>query len=96
MSKKITIITEEGSVSFHEICKLCILLLLGALCIVAALAINETIEHILQKYIKKDGILGYLLYTAIAIGLIILVVYLGCKVFPDLPEHIDLSQGRKF
>jgi hypothetical protein len=96
MGKKITIVTDDGSVSFYEVCKLSILLLLGALCLVAALAINETIQIILSKCIKKDCIFGYVIYSLIAVGLIILVAYLGCKICPDLGEHIDLSHNRRY
>lgn len=91
MRKGITVVTRDGSISVYDICKLSFLLILSALCLVAALAINQTIQQILEKYVKKDGILGYLLYSIIAVSLVIIFAYAGCKFCPDLADHIDLN-----
>jgi uncharacterized membrane protein YdjX (TVP38/TMEM64 family) len=91
MRKSLTIVTEDGSVSIYSVCKLVYLLILSALCLVAALAINETIQKILEKYVKKEGIWGYVIYSIIAILLIIIVAYVGCRCSPEIIEYIDLS-----
>lgn len=91
MGKSLTIVTEDGSFSVYSVCKLVYLLILSALCLVAALAINETIQKALEKYVKKDGIWGYVIYSLIAIGLVIFVAYAGCRFSPDIVEHINLS-----
>jgi hypothetical protein len=96
MGKSLVIVNKDGGVNMHEIFKLSFLLLLSALCIVAALAINETVQEILKKCIKKDCILGYLIYTIISIALIIVVVYIACKCYPDLFDHIDLSPKSRY
>lgn len=91
MAKSLTVITEDGSLCVHSVCKLVFLLILSALCLVAALAINETIQKILEKYVKKDGIWGYIVYSIIAVALVIIVAYFGCRCAPDVVEYINLS-----
>lgn len=91
MAKTLSVVKEDGGVCIYSICKLSFLLILSALCLVAALAINETIQKILEKYVKKDGILGYVIYSLIALALVIIVAYAGCRFCPDLVEHIDLT-----
>lgn len=91
MAKTLSVIKTDGYICHHSIVKLLILLMLTALSIVAALAINETIRFILGEYIKRDNVLGYLFYCFIAIGLIVLLAYIGTYCYPDLIEHIDLS-----
>ena len=91
MAKTLSVIRDDGCVCHHSIAKLFILLMLTALSIVAALAINETVRFILGEYIKRDNVLGYLFYCFIAIGLIVLVAYIGTICYPDLIEHVDLS-----
>lgn len=91
MAKTLCVIRPDGCVCHHSIVKLLILLMLTALSIVAALAINETIRFILGQYITRDNVLGYLFYCFVAIGLIVLLAYIGTICYPDLIEHIDLS-----
>lgn len=91
MPKNLTVVKPDGCVDIYSVCQLVYLLILSALCLVAALAINETIEKILQKYLKKDGILGYVIYSLIAVALVVIVAYAGCRFSPDLVEHINLS-----
>ena len=91
MAKTLSVIRVDGCVCHHSIAKLFILLMLTALSIVAALAINETVRFILGEYIKRDNVLGYLFYCFIAIGLIVVLAYVGTICYPDLIEHIDLS-----
>ena len=91
MGKTLTVVTEDGSISVYSVCKLVYLLILSALCLVSALAINETIQKALDKYVKKDGIWGYIIYSLIAIALVILVAYAGCRFAPDMVEYINLS-----
>lgn len=91
MGKKLVVVREDGSLCIHSVCKVVYLLILSALCIVAALAVNETIQKVLERYVKKDNILGYAIYALIAIVLVIVVAYIGCKWSPDIIEHMDLS-----
>ena len=91
MAKTLCVINGSGCVCHHSIAKLLILLMLTALSIVAALAINETIRFILGGYIRRDNVMGYLFYCFIAIGLIVILAYIGTTCYPDLIEHIDLS-----
>ena len=96
MPQKLTVVTQNGSIDIHEVCKLSFLLLLSALCIVAALAINETIQKILGTYIKRDCIFGYVLYSFISVALIISVAYMACKCYPDLFDHINLTPHSRY
>lgn len=89
--KRINVITNDGSVDLYNICKLVFLLILSALSLVAALAVNETIQKILDKYVKKDNITGYIIYSIIAILLVLIIAYIGCRLVPDISDHIDLS-----
>lgn len=89
--KRINVVTNDGNVDVYNICKLVFLLVLSALSLVAALAVNETIQKILDKYVKKDNITGYLIYSIIAILLVLIVAYTSCRLVPDIADHIDLS-----
>jgi amino acid transporter len=89
--KRINVVTNDGNVDVYNICKLVFLLVLSALSLVAALAVNETVQKILEKYVKKDNITGYLIYSIIAILLVLIVAYTGCRLVPDIADHIDLS-----
>lgn len=89
--KRINVVTDDGKVDVYNICKLVYLLILSSLSLVAALAVNETIQKILEKYVNKGNITGYLIYSIIAILLVLIVAYVGCCIVPDIADHIDLS-----
>lgn len=91
MKKTLRIVDRDGSITFYGVGKLAYLLLLGGLVYVAALAVNDLIVATLQKYVRKEGLLGYLFYAGIAIAMVILVVYSGCWYSPELADYIDLS-----
>lgn len=92
MGKNLTVVTSDGTVSMIGICQLVYLLILASLVLVAALAINEAIQKIIEKYgIRKDHILGYIIYAVTAVIVVIIVAYTGCRCSPEIVEYINLS-----
>lgn len=91
MPKTLTVVSETGTISIYNICKLVYLLILGALALLAAMAINELAQEIIKNYVARDGVLGYLIYCLVIIVLLVLFAYMGSKACPELVEHINIS-----
>lgn len=91
MTKHITVVKADGTVSFYDICKLSYLLILSALVLVSALAINEFFQEIISQYVRKDGLFGHFVYALLAILAVLIVAYAGCKWDENLVDYINVS-----
>ena len=92
MTKKLTLVESNGSFKTRELFLFSYLLILASLAYVAAMAINELVQAILEKYVKKDSLIGYFIYAILAISLVIFLVYLGCCWSPDFIQYVNLTR----
>lgn len=91
MTKHLTVVNADGTVSLFDVCRLSYLLILGSLVYISALAINEFFQQILKKYVRKDGLFGYFLYALLAVLAVLIVAYTGCKLDDHLVDYINVS-----
>jgi membrane protease YdiL (CAAX protease family) len=92
MGKTLTVVTSDGNINLWSLCKLVFLLILSSLAFIAALAVNEAMQKIIEKYaFKKDGILGYIIYAILAIIMVIVFAYIGCRCSPGIVEYINIT-----
>lgn len=91
MPKALALVDEGGKITVTGVCKLSYLLILASLVYLAALAVNDFAQQVLEKYVRKDGLFGYFIYAVLTVFLVIFAVYLGCRWSPDLVEYINVS-----
>uniref|UniRef100_A0A6C0IYU1 Uncharacterized protein n=1 Tax=viral metagenome TaxID=1070528 RepID=A0A6C0IYU1_9ZZZZ len=91
MPKALVLVDEGGKITVTGVCKLSYLLILASLVYLAALAVNDFAQQVLEKYVRKDGLFGYFIYAVLTVFLVIFAVYLGCWWSPDLVEYINVS-----
>jgi hypothetical protein len=91
MPKALALVDEGGKITVAGVCKLSYLLILASLVYLAALAVNDFAQQVLEKYVRKDGLFGYFIYAVLTVFLVIFAVYLGCRWSPDLVEYINVS-----
>ena len=91
MTKPLGVVDETGSVTIGGVCKLSFLLVLGSLVYIAALAVNDLAQKVLERYVRKDGLWGYFIYAVVTILMVVFIAYLGCRWAPDMVEYINVS-----
>jgi hypothetical protein len=91
MGRSLNVVKSDGTVAFFDISRLSILLVLNSLALVAALAVNDFFKELLNRYVKKDGLLAYFIYAVIAITAVLLVAYVACKWDDRLVDYINVS-----
>jgi hypothetical protein len=58
---------------------------------ISALAINEFFQKVIERYVRKDGLLGYFVYALMAIAAVLVAVYVGCKWDDSMIDYINVS-----
>lgn len=91
MTRTLTVVKSDGSVSLFDICRLSYLLILGSLVYISALATNQFFREVIERYIPRNDLLGYFLYAVLAILAVLVVAYLGCRWDDHLVEYINVS-----
>ena len=91
MTRSLTVVKSDGSVSLFDICRLSYLLILGSLVYISALATNQFFRELIERYIPKNDLWAYFLYAVFAIIAVLIVAYLGCKWDDHLAEYINIS-----
>jgi len=86
-----TLIHPDGTVKAREVLVISYILILAALAYTAALAINDFAQAVLSKYVKKDSLFGYALYALLAVILVIVIIYFGCWLHPEVIHYLNIS-----
>jgi len=91
MARPLNIIQSDGTIAIVDVCRLSILLILGAMALVSAMAVNEFFQQVLARYVRKDGLWGYFLYAVAAIVILLVVVYSACRWDDKIVDYINVS-----